>query len=105
MILLLAIIAMAEDCTVVRFSRDPSSARIENLKQVDSPDKLDPNQNFGAFYVICIALSIITYVLDLALACILLYFYSQGGHGLYFTLTLSFVLLPALLMTAFNFRW
>lgn len=95
---------MAEDeCTVVRFSRDPSSARIENFKQVDA---LKPDTaQFGLFYVICIALSIITYALDLALACILLYFYSLGGHGVYFALTLSFVLLPALLMTAFNFRW
>lgn len=95
-----------EDCAVVRFSRDPSSAKIENFKQVDSPDKLtDTNQTFGAFYVICIALSIITYALDLALACLLLYFYTIGGHGLYFALTLTFVILPAIVMTAFNFRW
>lgn len=99
---------MAEDCTVVRFSAEPSTARIENLKhhQNDSTDKItETYQTFGVFYVICIALSIITYVLDLVLACILLYFYSVHGQGVYFGLTLTFVLVPALFMTAFSLRW
>ncbi|KAJ8934521.1 hypothetical protein NQ314_013304 [Rhamnusium bicolor] len=96
---------MAEDCTVVRFSRDPSLARIENLKQNDSPDKFSDSGRFGVFYVVCIALSIITYVLDLVLSCILLYFYSVNGHGLYFALTLTFIILPALLMTTVSLRW
>ncbi|XP_018573910.1 XK-related protein 6 [Anoplophora glabripennis] len=98
---------MAEECTVVRFSRDPSLARIESLKQQnDSPDKFsDSTQKFGMFYAVCIALSIITYVLDLVLACILLYFYSVNGHGLYFALTLTFVIIPALFMTTISLRW
>lgn len=97
---------MAETCTVVRFSKDPSTARIENLKQNDSSDKMcEAQQTFGFFYVICIALSIITYVLDLALACILLYFYSVQGYGVYFALTLTFVLVPAIFMTAISMRW
>lgn len=97
---------MAEDCTVVRFSAEPSTARIENLKQNDSADKMtETNQTFGVFYVICIALSIITYVLDIVLACILLYFYSVHAQGVNFGLTLTFVLVPALFMTAFSLRW
>ncbi|KAJ8962536.1 hypothetical protein NQ318_000928 [Aromia moschata] len=98
---------MAEDCTVVRFSRDPSLATIDNLKQQnDASDKFTENgQHFGAFYAICIGLSIITYVLDLVLACILLYFYSVNGHGFYFALTLTFVVLPALFMTTVSLRW
>ncbi|CAG9859968.1 unnamed protein product [Phyllotreta striolata] len=96
---------MAEECTVVRFSRDSSLAKIENLKQGDSPDKFSECARFGAFYVICIALSIITYVLDLALACILLYFYSINGYGVYFALTLTFLILPALVMTTVSLRW
>lgn len=92
---------------MVRFSAEPSTVRIENLKQQnDSTDKItESNQTFGVFYVICIALSIITYVLDLVLACILLYFYSIHGQGVYFGLTLTFVLVPALFMTAFSLRW
>ncbi|KAG5884623.1 hypothetical protein JTB14_023818 [Gonioctena quinquepunctata] len=96
---------MADDCTVVRFSREPSLAKIENLKQGENPDKFADCGRFGVFYSICIALSIITYVLDLVLACILLYFYSINGYGLYFALTLTFVIIPALFMTAFSFRW
>lgn len=94
---------MSEDCTVVRFSREPSSARIENLKQNDFPEK--NYTDFGGFYVTCVLLSVITYIADLVLVCVLLYFYSIDGHGVYFALTLSFLLVPALLMTAFNFRW
>lgn len=97
---------MAETCTVVRFSKDPSLARIENLKQNESSDKIcETQQTFGVFYVICIALSIITYIVDLTFACILLYFYSTKGYGVYFALTLTFVLVPALFMTAFSMRW
>ena len=97
---------MAEECTVVRFSRDNSSARIENLKPNESPDKItESNQNFGAFYVICIALSIITYVVDIVFACLLLYFYCLHGYGVRLALTLTFVLVPALFMTAFSLRW
>lgn len=98
---------MSEDCTVVRFSREPSSARIENLKQTDIGNCY-PEKNyseFGAFYVTCVLFSVITYIADLVLVCVLLYFYSVDGHGVYFALTLSFLLVPALLMTAFNFRW
>ncbi|KAK4884757.1 hypothetical protein RN001_001028 [Aquatica leii] len=97
---------MAEACTVVRFSKDPSLVRIDNLKQNDSSDKLsEMSQTFGIFYMICISSSIITYVLDLALACVLLYFYSLKGCGLYFALTLTFILVPALIMTAVSMRW
>lgn len=96
---------MAEECTVVRFTRDPSAARIETLKN-ESPDKFqEQNTTFGAFYVICVALSIITYVLDLVLACVLLYFYSVNKQGVYFALTLTFILVPALFMTTVSLRW
>ncbi|CAH1117179.1 unnamed protein product [Phaedon cochleariae] len=96
---------MAENCTVVRFSREPSLAKIENLKQNENPEKFSECGRFSIFYAICIALSIITYVLDLVLACILLYFYSVNGHGVYFALTLTFVIIPALIMTTVSFRW
>ncbi|XP_060529521.1 XK-related protein 7-like [Cylas formicarius] len=97
---------MADDCTVVRFSREPSLARIDNLKINDSPDKITENSHiFGPFYVSCVLLSIITYIADLALTIILLYFYSIQGHGVYFALTLTFVLLPAICITTVSFRW
>lgn len=97
---------MAETCTVVRFSKDPSTVHIDNLKQhAESLDKLVETQVFGAFYVICIALSIATYVLDIALTSILLYLYYANGYGVYFALTLTFVVLPAIFMTAFSMRW
>lgn len=97
---------MAEDCTVVRFSREPSLANIENLKQQgESPDKFTDCGHFGMFYVICIAFSIITYILDLVLACMLLYFYSVNGNAVYFALTLTFVVIPALLITTISLRW
>nr|XP_023015507.1 XK-related protein 6-like [Leptinotarsa decemlineata] len=96
---------MADDCTVVRFSREPSLAKIENLKPSDNVDKFTDSGHFDVFYVVCIALSIITYVLDIVLACFLLYFYFISGHGLYFALTLTFLIIPAFFMTTFSFRW
>ncbi|VEN51923.1 unnamed protein product [Callosobruchus maculatus] len=97
---------MAEDCTVVRFSRDPSQVRIETLKhQGESPDKFSDIARFGPFYVFCIGLSITTYVLDLVLAIILLYFYTVHGYGLYFALTLTFMVIPALFMSTISLRW
>ncbi|XP_018321466.1 XK-related protein 6 [Agrilus planipennis] len=96
---------MAEDCTVVRFSKDHSTARIENYKNNDSPDRLSDTVYFGTFYVICVIFSIFSYVADLTLACFLLYFYSVNGYGVYFALTLTFVVMPAIILTAFNMRW
>ncbi|KAL3288720.1 hypothetical protein HHI36_003155 [Cryptolaemus montrouzieri] len=97
---------MSESFTVVRFSRDSSLAKIESLKYCDAPDKVCENvHTFGIFYVICIALSIITYIVDLILACLLLYYYSINGYGLYFAITLTFTLVPAILMTTISLRW
>lgn len=101
--------SMMVDCPVVRFTRDQSMAQIENLKQtvVESPDKFTDTAiySFDAFYIVCIALSIITYVLDIILASILLYYYYVNGCGLYFALTLTFVLLPAICTTTISLRW
>ncbi|XP_022912980.1 XK-related protein 6-like [Onthophagus taurus] len=106
-----------EDCTVVRFSGEPSTVRIENLKRNNDFDKTTSSttatttptstdgQKFGLFYVICIALSIVTYVFDLVLACFLLYFYTVNGNVVYFALTLTFIVVPALFITAFSLRW
>lgn len=98
---------MADSCTVVRFtSSDPSTARIETLKTNENGDKvIDQSSEFGIFYITCILFSICTYVLDYVFACWLLYYYSINGHALYFALTLTFVVLPAILMTAFSMRW
>lgn len=98
---------MADDCTVVRFStNDPSTARIETLKTNENGDKIiDQSLEFGVFYVICIILSICTYVLDYIFACSLLYYYSITGQGLYLALTLTFMVLPAIIVTAFSMRW
>ncbi|KAK9873752.1 hypothetical protein WA026_002107 [Henosepilachna vigintioctopunctata] len=97
---------MAENFTVVRFSRDSSSAKIDSLKYSEAPDKVCENvHNFGIFYVICIALSIITYIVDLVLACMLLYYYSINSYGSYFAITLTFTLVPAILMTTVSLRW
>lgn len=97
---------MSEICTVVHFSRESSLTRIDTIKPNEAPGKISENShNFGSFYICCIVLSILTYLADLALAVTLLYFYSSQGYGLYFALTLSFVLLPAICMTTVSLRW
>ncbi|XP_044746132.1 XK-related protein 4-like [Coccinella septempunctata] len=97
---------MSENFTVVRFSRDSSLAKIESLKYCETPDKVCENvHNFGIFHVICIALSIITYFVDLILAVLLLYYFSIHQYGTYFAITLTFTLVPAMLMTTVSLRW
>lgn len=99
-------VKMSEICTVVHFSRESSLTRIDTIKPNEAPGKISENShNFGSFYVCCIVLSILTYLADLALAVTLLYFYSSQGYGLYFALTLSFVLMPAICMTTVSLRW
>lgn len=99
-------VVMSENFTVVRFSRDSSLAKIESLKYCETPDKVCENvNNFGIFYVICIALSIITYFVDLILTCLLLYYFSINGYGTYFAITLTFTLVPSILMTTVSLRW
>lgn len=98
---------MAEDCTVVRFSREQSQARIERFKQNDlnSTDKyVECIQNFGIFYAFCVSISIITYILDIAFCSLLLCYYIHT-NGVYFSLTLTFMILPALFTTTFSLRW
>ncbi|KAF7281540.1 XK-related protein 6-like [Rhynchophorus ferrugineus] len=96
---------MTESCTV-NFSRETSLARIENIKPSDIGGKLSENQhNFGLLYLCCIILSIITYVADLILTIILLYFYYVQSQGLYFALTLTFVLISALCMSTVSLKW
>lgn len=101
-----------EQVAVVRFSRDPGTARIETLKSAtdyhasDTAKVLEyPPEPFGPFSVICIAFSIVTYVLDLGLVCFLLYLYIDQKEMTLFFITLIFVLVPAILMSAISFRW
>ncbi|XP_030751021.1 XK-related protein 6-like [Sitophilus oryzae] len=97
---------MAEQCPVVQFSRESSLARIDNIKSNDAGGRLsENNHHFGPFYMLCIVLSILTYVTDLLLTISLLYFYSTQGYGLYFALTLTFLLLPAVCMSTISLRW
>ncbi|XP_063218079.1 XK-related protein 4-like [Bacillus rossius redtenbacheri] len=97
---------MAES-VVVRFSSENIGARIEDGSNnaVDELDGETKSSAFGIYHTVCIALSIITYVVDVALDCWLANFYHVHRQGAYFALTVTFIVFSALVTTAFSMRW
>ncbi|XP_049763280.1 XK-related protein 7-like [Schistocerca cancellata] len=100
---------MAE-CVVVKFGGDRGVCYGDdgNSNLQDEMHNSTSYQTFGIYHAVCIALSIVTYVVDVVLHCWLAYFYLTQGHGAYFAyfgLTVTFLVVPALISTAFSMRW
>lgn len=62
-------------------------------------------QKFGFYYLTCHLLSIATYLVDHCFSCWLAYQYHVQGQETYFALTITFLILPALISTGFSMRW
>lgn len=77
----------------------------------DETDALPPGLRYNCFDFSCTFISIVTYILDLVMDCIVAYYFYHLAvqHGIYhywyFSLTLVFIVLPSLTMTGFSFRW
>ncbi|XP_040568444.1 XK-related protein 6 [Lepeophtheirus salmonis] len=77
----------------------------------DDVDALPSNLQYTNFDLLCTVISILTYLFDLAMDCIVaFYFYHLGikygiYHYWYFGLTVTFILLPSFTMTGFSLRW
>ena len=77
----------------------------------DEIDALPAGLRYNTFDFFCTFLSILTYVVDLAMDCVVAYYFYHLAvdHGIYhywyFSLTLVFIVLPSLTMTGFSFRW
>ena len=97
---------MAE-CVVVKFSNDSVRTRTDDLSNNVSEDChiQAHNCDFGLYHVICLLLSITTFALDVGFDCWLAYFYYREGQGAYFALTVTFLIFPAIITTAFSLRW
>lgn len=100
------LLEMAE-CVVVKFSSDSARVRTEEVcNNVSDEGHVQPTGSvFGLYHIICLLLSITTYALDVGFDSWLAYFYYRQGQGAYFALTLTFLILPALITTAFSLRW
>jgi hypothetical protein len=77
----------------------------------DEVDALPESLRYSWFDLLCTLISITTYLTDLVMDCIVAYYFYHLAvdHGIYhywyFGLTTFFILLPALTMTGFSFRW
>jgi len=77
----------------------------------DETDALPAGLRYNTFDFFCTFLSILTYVVDLVMDCVVAYYFYHLAvdHGIYhywyFSLTLVFIVLPSLTMTGFSFRW
>lgn len=97
---------MAE-CVVVNFSSDSVRIRTDDLSNnVSEESHIQPGRSvFGIYHIICLLLSITTFALDVGFDSWLAYFYYRQGQGAYFALTVTFLIFPALITTAFSLRW
>jgi len=77
----------------------------------DMVDALPENLRYNWFDLLCTLISIVTYMVDLVMDCVVAYYFYHlaVNHGIYhywyFGLTTFFVVLPSLTMTGFSFRW
>lgn len=73
--------------------------------QYDEVDALPESLRFSWFDIICISFSMATYIFDLAMDLYVAYVYYATEYILYFIITLIFVIIPSVTMTAFSLRW
>jgi len=100
------LLEMAE-CVVVKFSSESVRVRTEEVgNNVSDEGHIQTTGSvFGVYHIICLLLSITTFALDVGFDSWLAYFYYRQGQGAYFALTLTFLIFPALITTAFSLRW
>jgi len=92
---------------VVKFASDSVRVRTQEVGNnvSDEGHIQTTGSEFGVYHIICLLLSITTFVLDVGFDSWLAYFYYRQGQGAYFALTLTFLIFPALITTAFSLRW
>jgi len=76
-----------------------------NWLQEDETDALPEILRFSSFDIFCILFSMFTYAVDLAMDLYVAYVYYDTGFIGYFVLSLVFVIIPSVTMTAFSLRW
>lgn len=75
------------------------------LQCEDQTDGIPESLRFNWFDILCIILSITTYVVDLGMDIYVSYVYYCSGYYWYFALALIFIIIPSVSMTAFSLRW
>ena len=88
-----------------------ASVKRNGKADYDETDALPENLRYNVFDLLCTLISILTYVVDIVMDCVVAYYFYHLAvdHGIYhywyFSLTLVFIVLPSLTMTGFSFRW
>ncbi|XP_023324676.1 XK-related protein 4 isoform X2 [Eurytemora carolleeae] len=93
---------------------EPEQAPFLNGKSREGTDEVDAlpeTLRYNWFDLLCTLISIVTYIMDLVMDCIVAYYFYHLAvdHGIYhywyFGLTTFFIVFPSLTMTGFSFRW
>jgi len=93
------------------FLNDKQQLPIDQVDGYDEVDALPESLRYNWFDLLCTLISIVTYVSDLVMDCVVAYYFYHLAteHGIYhywyFGLTTFFIVFPSLTMTGFSFRW
>ena len=86
--------------------QEHSLANASHLEDfIDEIDGFQGKANFNWLDVMCIVVSISSYVADLVTDGYMAAIYYQSGHFWYFSFTLAFVAIPALTMSGLSAKW
>lgn len=98
---------MEDENKAVRFSLHQNTAQIDIISGYKKEDgvKNFKEMELGRFYIVILILSIVTFILDLYFHCWLAYVYYRERETSFFALTLFFIVVPALISSAFSMRW
>ncbi|XP_026281255.1 XK-related protein 7 [Frankliniella occidentalis] len=82
-------------------------AKIDEIgvRHSEENGKMASSLKFGFYYITCHLLSIVTYLVDHSFSCWLAYQYHVQEQETYFALTVTFIVLPALISTGISMRW
>ncbi|XP_075230994.1 XK-related protein 7-like [Lycorma delicatula] len=90
---------------VVKFSAEEMQSRIEGVQHRTDETEENGSPDFNICYILCLVCSVITYMIDVVVHCWLVYLYHLYAQLTNFVLTVVFIILPALVTTAFSLRW
>ena len=85
--------------------QDKSSVESTHFSFIDEVDGLRGKANFNWLDVVCIVVSICSYVADLITDGFMAATYYHSGHNWYFGFTLAFVVIPAVTMSGLSTKW
>lgn len=98
---------MDDDYRGVRFSLNHNSSQVDGSVDLKKTDRIKcfKELELGRLYIATLTFSIVTFMLDVIFHCWIAYVYYKEKEIHFFAFTLVFLIVPALVSTAFSMRW